>query len=424
MLSLIYITFRENCQFQWTFDALVNQVPENLRSSIQLVIVDGMLQHDETALKRRQAFKDIIGDTFDYVHVEPKPTPWQGRYRTVSKDHFAASNTRNTGACYAKYSYLVFIDDLGVLSETWFAAVLTAQKENIVQAGAFKKMKGLVVEKGRMVKGDNANYNDVVHEDHRLKLPQYSREDEKNLSCGGHLYGSSFGIPKAVYFAVNGQNEMFDGMGYEDCDLGIRLERSGVPIYYHKRMLIYENYRQLGSDNRRDCKRADPVPSEDEYKALLKEYNFTDRYGDGPKGLSHFMNNYSHQGPLRTNPNFSLQAYNKAITVDLCDPAKVQVFKKPNDKEIHFFTKRPLKDGIWILNLIYGMNNYCYVFVMIPRHTGRSAIHANPFVINLVFGNKFIKCFQFPGRSIEPRVIDQLVKDQNTIGIQVIFQRI
>ena len=39
------------------------------------------------------------------------------------------------------------------------------------------------------------------------------------------------------------------------------------------------------------------------------------------------------------------------------------------------------------------MNNKCDIFVIISMHTRGCSIHANPFIFNIIFCYKFIKCF-------------------------------
>jgi hypothetical protein len=51
---------------------------------------------------------------------------------------------------------------------------------------------------------------------------------------------------------------------------------------------------------------------------------------------------YGYHGPMRANPEFSLEDYNQAIYQHgVADP-----FLKPTGQEIHFFTKRPISEGL------------------------------------------------------------------------------
>ena len=154
------------------------------------------------------------------------------------------------------------------------------------------------------------------------------------------MFGSSFGIPRDIYFHFNGQNEMCDGSGYEDYDLGLRLQRLNIPLYYNKRMFIHESDYTFGSDRERKCLRSDPIVSAEAYEALMLEYDLLNH--EGRKDLSHFMLAYGYHGPMRANPEFSLEDYNQAIYQHgVADP-----FLKPTGQEIHFFTKKPVSEGL------------------------------------------------------------------------------
>ena len=166
-------------------------------------------------------------------------------------------------------------------------------------------------------------------------------KDDLNDCPGGHMFGSSFGIPIDIYFYVNGQNEMCDGVAGEDYDLGLRLQRLGVPLYYNKRMFIHESDYSFGSDRERKCIRSDPVISAEAYEALMLEYDLLNH--EGRKDLSHFLLAYGYHGLMRVNPEFSLEDYNQAI----CKEGVADPFLKPTGQEIHFFTKKRVSEGLY-----------------------------------------------------------------------------
>jgi hypothetical protein len=319
MLSIVYITFRENCKFEWFIDSLVQQTDEALRKDIQIIVVDGIL-HDPNCNEsdRRNVIKNVIGESFEFVHVPPKPTMWQGKYRITSENYFAAANTRNTGACYAKYDYIAFHDDLGCPSQTWLQGVLHAKMKKEVHCGAYTKAYDIIVENGVVVsKRDNGV-------DHRLSV---YRQDI-STAYNSHFYGSSFCMPLELYFKLNGINEMCDGNAGEDYEFGMRILRSGSPFYYNKLMFIYESEDIFGSDRERKCIRADPK----------KDPN-------NPKSdLSHYMLDYVTKCDIYgINPDFSLRDYNHKIVSLQMDPETV--FLKPVDK-IHFFTHKLISQGL------------------------------------------------------------------------------
>jgi hypothetical protein len=280
-------------------------------------IVDGFLYNCNDEIKRREYISNTINSNFDYIHVHPKPTLWQGKYRVTQDDYFAAGNTRNTGVCYAKYSYVAFHDDLGCPSKTWLSSVLIAKNNNVIQCGAYTKSCDMVVKDGLIISKMDKGI------DNRLNI--YN----KNISLcnGSHFYGSSFCMPLSVYFKINGINEMCDGCGGEDYDFGIRLIRMGYKIYYNKEMFINESEDIFGSDKERKCIRKDPK----------KDIN-------NPKSdLSHYLLNYCNDGPIVVNQLFSLKEYNYKINYLKQDPNNV--FDIPNDT-IHFFTNELISKGL------------------------------------------------------------------------------
>ena len=316
MLSIVYITFRENCKFEWFISSLIRQSDESLRKQIQIIIVDGILNENE--MDRRTFISEIIGDSFEFAHVPPKPTIWQGKYRLTKEDYFAAANTRNTGACYAKYDFIAFHDDLGCPSQTWLNAVLKARELGQVHCGAYTKAYDIVVEDGVVIdKRDNGI-------DNRLSI--YS----ENISAAhsSHFYGSSFCMPLELYFKLNGMNEMCDGNAGEDCEFGIRILRNGTRFYYNKLMFIYESENIFGSDKNRKCVRSDPK----------KDPN------NPHSDMCHYMLDYVNKCDIYSiNPEFSLKDYNDKILKQKLDHE--QVFLKPVDK-IHFFTGKLISEGL------------------------------------------------------------------------------
>jgi hypothetical protein len=321
MISIIFITFRENCKFEWFIQSLIQQSDQYIRSLIQIVIVDGLLQNlnDTEQNIRKQYFSELINLNFDFIHVSPKPTHWQGKYKVTDTDYFAASNTRNTGVCFAKYSYIAFHDDLGCPSQTWLKNVFFAQQKNKIQCGAYTKVFDMIVDNGILI----SKRDSQVGIDSRLHFFQNSIS-----KCNGsNFFGSSFCMPLVYYLQINGMNEMCDGCGAEDYDFGMRLERQGHTLYYNKEMFIYESEDIFGSDKNRKCIRSDPK---------IDENNPT-------SNLSHYLLNYTKNGPIIVNPSFSLKDYHYKIIIENKNPEVV--FKIPKNI-IHFFTKKLISNGL------------------------------------------------------------------------------
>ena len=318
--------------FEWFIQPLRKSIDDNgFNFPIQIIVVDGFLYECPDKTARREYFSQKVGN-LELTHVSPKPTRWQGEYRLTSNNYFAAANTRNTGACYAKYDYIAFVDDLGIISPTWLPAVVNTVKKGEIHCGAYTKVKNIIYDANsfRYNGGDENGGRDT-----RLNL----YEQDISKCAGGQLYGSSFCLPKRLYFELNGQNEMCDGLSGEDYDFGIRLERTGYQIYYDKLMFIHESDWRFGSDKQRICIRANPVVSQQEYINLLNNYNMKDIH-PATRDLTHFMLCYCYCGPTKVNPEFSLEAYNNSILQGNTD-----VFLKPLSGQIHFFTKKPISDS-------------------------------------------------------------------------------
>jgi len=295
--------------------------------------VDGFLFESDQPV-RRAYFQDLIQGRIESLHISPKPTMWQGQYRTTKENYFAAANTRNTGACYAKYPYIAFVDDLGVLGPNWLEAVFEGSRLNYIYCGAYTKVKNMVVEDGKLISGDTTQ-----GVDHRLAI--YSQD--VSVVQGNHMYGSSFCMPLCWLFDVNGQNEMCDGMGGEDYDFGIRLVRQGKVLRYNKRMFIHESDNAYtNSDLHRKCIRTDPVLSDIEYAKRVSTYGIPNH--NGRKDMSHFMLYYVKHGPIIVNPEFSIESYNHDICFNQKNPD--DVFRKPLGTEVHFYTQKPVSEGI------------------------------------------------------------------------------
>ena len=331
MISIVYITFRENCMFNWFIDSLNIQSTDDIKKILQIIIVDGYL-NDDNSISRREYFSNLINNEYDFIHVKPKPTKWQGEYKLTNENYFAAANTRNTGACYTKHPYIAFVDDLGVLGPLWLNSIIEGSKHNKIYCGAYTKLNSMIVDKGIMISGDSTGGVDS-----RLGL----YKNDISICPGSHMYGSSFSMPLCYYFEVNGQNEMCDGLSAEDYDLGIRLERSGKTLYYNKNMFIYESNVSFGSDRERRCVRLDPVLTITEYNKLLNTLNI--KPIGNSTNYSHFMLSYSFSGPYRVNPEFSIEDYNRNILHFKMNPN--DVFIKPDPNYVHFFTNKPINNG-------------------------------------------------------------------------------
>lgn len=360
MFSIIYITCRPQCKLEWTIQSLQKQIPPNsdLQKQIQLVIVDKLLddyKHQPTLLSERIHYIQSVTHGWDVTHVPPKPTPVQGSFKITPFEYFAASNARNTGVCYAKHSYIAFVDDTSYLTPTWLQSVLEGIKNPIkkhVIGGAYKRVDHIKVENGEMIEGEILHHNS----DSRL---QGLTPKQKSMGIipwnGSSLFGCSFCMPLQGYLDINGMNEKCDSTGSEDYEFGMRIEKYGYKVFYDIRMMTYEENQPLLSA--KPVIGMDPLVSRDHYIKKLSEFGIKYNHDLIPKKtiLSSFiMDLVLHTNTIQANPEFSLQELRQDILSTRQNNGtqqseyKINTFVWWKPDMIHFFTDEPLS--------IYGLD--------------------------------------------------------------------
>jgi hypothetical protein len=256
-LTIAYITNRKNPRFHWFIESLTRQVKDG--DDIDLIVVDSWLWNlspEEQEVRRA----DFRGD-YHYIikHVPPKPNIWQGPTRLTKADWWAASNARNTAICLAQGDYLMFVDDLSLLCPTWLDQVRHAVQHKYALAGAYQKVKNMVVKDGLMV-----SFEDFPQgHDHRLRAGFSGI-----VPCaGGWFYGCSCGMPLETWLDVNGYDELADSLSSEDYLCGIRINKLGIKMYYNNNALTYESeeahFEEGNKVIRSDFKGGDGRPNKD-----------------------------------------------------------------------------------------------------------------------------------------------------------------
>jgi glycosyltransferase involved in cell wall biosynthesis len=270
MITFIYITCRNEPKLEWFVDSLCNQKDN---TPIQLVVVDYALQFDET---RKELFSKIVRERLDFIHIPSKPNPVQGKYRLTSKNYFSAGSARNTGICYAKYDYLVFVDDTSVMEEGAFNEIVKCAKEKIIVSFGYKKLWEMVVENGKRL----SSRSEQSGVDSR-----WNQGDQFRRIGGSQLFGYS-ASPLSVILKVNGYDEICNTMGGEDYHYGVRVEKLNIPIYYNANVIFYES--EDLADQGDVFTRRDPLLNKEQYETLMTKYNITKRWvPDGRYDLSH-----------------------------------------------------------------------------------------------------------------------------------------
>jgi glycosyltransferase involved in cell wall biosynthesis len=272
MITFIYITCRNDPKLEWFVDSLCNQKDN---TPIQLVFVDYSLQFDET---RKELFSKIVRDRVDFIHVPSKPSPVQGKYRLTSKNYFSAGSARNTGICYAKYDYIVFVDDTSVMTDGSFAEVVECAHKNIVVGFGYEKLWEMVVTNGNLIscRSEKGGIDS-----------RWNQGTEFREIHGSQLYGYS-ASPLSVILQVNGYDEICNTLGYEDLHYGIMVSKLKIPVYYNRKVVFYES--EELADQGDVFTRRDPLLPKEEYEMLMVKYNVEKRHvPDGRYDLSHFL---------------------------------------------------------------------------------------------------------------------------------------
>lgn len=238
MISFIYSSCRKNSCIEWFLNGLYDQAKElNVDTSLfQIIYIDFHLQYDET---RIETFQNLIKDKFnDFVHVSSKPSPYQGKYKITKHECFCAGLARNTGVCYAKNNYLVFVDDLAAMGPNNLKYIMDYARNNLIVAYSFKKVKQLKYE------NKNVFFEEVLSGiDPRIgQLPGKFREMD-----GGQFYGHG-GMPLSVALQFNGYDEIHNAIGAEDSNLGLRIKKYHK-LYFSEDVIFYESMEESAKEN-------------------------------------------------------------------------------------------------------------------------------------------------------------------------------
>jgi len=270
MISFIYSTSRIDPQFELFIESLYEEICRegfNIHK-IQLVFVDFHLQYD---LSRLDYLKNIINNRFDFIHVCPMSSPWQGKSRITTKNMFCPSIARNTGICYAKYDYLVFMDDSSCIPNGTFKHIVNYANSKIVVAFAYQIVSQIKFENGETL---ITKFEDPKRGyDHRRDLGSNFRE------CHGqHLYGFA-SMPLTDILSINGYDELSNGTGQEDCHTGIRLMLAKIKIYYSSDVIMYKSTKL--SPNEDNFCRVDFLLSDTSYTKISQKFNIQKRWSPG-----------------------------------------------------------------------------------------------------------------------------------------------
>jgi hypothetical protein len=316
-ISVVYSTSRIDPRFEWFADSLARQIGDD---DPEVILVDANHSRERTT-----TFEAAVRGRFRLRHVAAKPTPYSGPYRRTSQDFFSAASARNTGIVYATAPHVAFVDDLSVLSPSWWAEVKASARAGDVTAGAYEKRWEMEVRDGVLISGRC----DTTHPDPRW---DHGSDAASVPADGAFLFGCSFAAPRSLLLEVNGFDELCDSIGGEDCHLGVRLMWAGGSIRYSRRMLTIES---------EEMHRLEPGPIRSDrtvppsvYIRRLREFGVSARRVNGAFDSSHMVLDllWGAETP-QTLGNAGL-----LTTLDLGDPVRLAA-RFPDE---HWFDRRAL----------------------------------------------------------------------------------
>jgi len=276
MISIIYLTNRIDPKFEWFIDSLCNQTSEADRKEIELIFIDYSAPRD--IAKESEFWNSNLYSFCAVRHSKPKPSIYQGEGRKTTGEYFGTSNARNTGVILSTGEYLVFVDDVSVLSSSWWGSVKKAADRKMIVCGSYRKDFDMVVEKGRLVSSRQHQAG---------KDARRGNGDHIQKIQGGSLYGCSLGIPAEDLLSINGFDELCDSIGGEDYHFGIRLNHAGKSIFFDPKMFTIESEELHVQPYL--MKREDRVLSPEQYLERLKTFGIDARNTNGNWDSSHMI---------------------------------------------------------------------------------------------------------------------------------------
>lgn len=231
-LTIAYITSRSDPKIGWFFDSLASQISDDLVLTILVINRNG--PSNSVTISTLTKFSGKTKVPVKIQQTRPKPNVWSGPHRLTKEDWFSASSARNTALCLTRTSHIAYCDDLSVLMPGWWQSLREAIEGNYIGCGRYQKVRELVVKDG--VPTMYTPYDGGI--DNRLALVNQDVTD-----CNGAwLYGCSLVAPVDALLSVDGWPEsLCDGMGFEDCILGIVLVNAGYQLKYDRRMFTLES---------------------------------------------------------------------------------------------------------------------------------------------------------------------------------------
>lgn len=270
MLELAYITSRKNSRFEeWFLPSLRRQIDWSSETP-RIIKIDRYAEAQHT----------VSIEGFEVSVHPPKPSVWSGPHRLTKEDWFSASSYRNSALCLCRSSHIAYIDDLTVLGPRWWQTAMEAEQlDDTITCGLYQKVRNLVVEDGVPTSYEQP----ASGIDNRMQIAR----DEEGPCKGEWLYGCSLVAPVEALLSVDGfPSAICDGLGFEDCLMGIVLENAGYKFRFNKRLFTLES--EEAHFEEPAMKRSDygTSPDDKSHRALnIARQSKTFDNGFGPGGI-------------------------------------------------------------------------------------------------------------------------------------------
>lgn len=325
MISIIYLSNRKECKFEWFAASFRNQFSETSGEQFEIIFVDFYKE------ERSVGYETLIPTFIPFKHVLPLPSLVQGKHKITSKNYFSASCARNAGIVHATGDYIMYVDDLSILAPTWLSGVIESAKTRCVLEGAYRKDKNMLIENGLLISSE------VEGEDSRWKMCG----DGRNKGYASWLFGCSVGMPLDTALQVNGWDNICDCMGYEDCLMGLQLQKLTNDFVYDKNVLTIESSEHHFLEGNYFI-RQDPQTTKENYFEILSRYGvYSSTYHNLKEyNQSHAVMDLTKQLPVGAVGNkFSLRELRDKVIAG----AELTIDDMKYD-EIHWFTGKHLSE--------------------------------------------------------------------------------
>ncbi len=175
-------------------------------------------------------------ETFEMVKSLCNDLNYAIRYVWHEDKGFRKSRILNKGIAASRTDYLLFLDDDCIPHSRYIEGHLQRRRPNTLVFGKFVKVKPAQIK----VLTDEVVQRKGLEEkpfltcrkkiDLALNRLRFYKQLLQKKPLRPKLYGANFAVDKPSLYKVNGFNEEFEGWGYEDNELRLRLVNSGVKM--------------------------------------------------------------------------------------------------------------------------------------------------------------------------------------------------